>query len=336
MREILLVGSLPKLDAAEVFRTAALLGDRLQRVPDGETGSRRSVWILCQQDALAQSGGFVRTDPDKIPEHKYSIRHPFELGQRGRSPGFKMGALDYADWARASYRQFELLKADGTIPKHWRFQVCLPTPLAVINRLVVPEDQPAAYPLYHAAMKREIGAIVDAIPHKELSIQIDIAPEFGFIEGLWSSEIGSSRERMLTNIIDLSDTLPAEVELGYHLCYGDFGHKHFVEPTDMAHLVNVANVLATEGSRRIDWIHMPVPRARSDASYFEPLKSLQIGDATLFLGLVHLTDGLAGTMAQIEAAALFRPEFGIATECGWGRRTPDQIAELIELHRSIQ
>jgi methionine synthase II (cobalamin-independent) len=201
--------------------------------------------------------------------------------------------------------------------------------------MVVPPDQPTAYALYHLALKREIATIADTIPHSDLSIQIDIAPEFGFIEGIWSSEIGSSKEQMLRNITDLTDALPAAVELGYHLCYGDFGHKHFVEPTDMANLVDVANALAATGPRHIDWVHMPVPRNRSDASYFEPLNRLQIQDTTLFLGVVHLTDGLSGTQERIKAAERARRDFGIATECGWGRRTPDQVDALIELHQRI-
>ena len=33
---------------------------------------------------------------------------------------------------------------------------------------------------------------------------------------------------------------PLEVEVGYHLCYGDAGHRHFVEPRDTSRLVDVA------------------------------------------------------------------------------------------------
>ena len=235
-----------------------------------------------------------------------------------------------------SYGRFRSLKATGDIPKHWRFQVCLPTPLAVINRLVVLSDQPAAYRLYHAAMRREIAEITTEIPNAELSIQIDIAPEFGFLEGIWSSEIASSKQRMISDIVELTAKLPADVELGYHLCYGDFGHKHFVEPKDMTHLVDVANSLAAKSNHEIAWIHMPVPRDRSDREYFEPLRQLKIDRTTLFFGLIHLTDGIVGAARRIEAASQFRSDFGIATECGWGRRTPDQIEALIALHAMIK
>ena len=335
-REISLVGSIPLANAAEVFECMVPLAERLRRVPDGETGPTRSIWILCQQNALTRSGGFDAADPSKQPEHKYSIKYPFELNSRGESPGFEIGAIDYAAWAIASYARFRTLKEAGAIPRHWRFQVCLPTPLVVINRLVVPSDQPVAYRLYHAAMRREIAQITTEIPNAELSIQIDIAPEFGFLEGIWSSEIASSKQRMISDIVELTAELPADVELGYHLCYGDFGHKHFVEPKDMAHLVDVANTLAAQSNHGIAWLHMPVPRDRSDREYFEPLRHLKIDRTTLFLGLIHLTDGTVGAARRIEAASQFRSDFGIATECGWGRRTPDQIEALIALHAMVK
>src|SRR4051812_2488862 len=48
-----LVGSVPLEDSEAVFRTASrVLGDRLRRIPDGETG-KRSIWIVFQIDVLA-------------------------------------------------------------------------------------------------------------------------------------------------------------------------------------------------------------------------------------------------------------------------------------------
>src|SRR5439155_15999924 len=45
MRHVHLVGSVPLKDARDVFETvSAALGDRLKRIPDGETGER-SDWI---------------------------------------------------------------------------------------------------------------------------------------------------------------------------------------------------------------------------------------------------------------------------------------------------
>ena len=44
-RDVLLVGSVGLSNAEEVFRTAgSILGERVVRIPDGETGNARSVW----------------------------------------------------------------------------------------------------------------------------------------------------------------------------------------------------------------------------------------------------------------------------------------------------
>ena len=77
---------------------------------------------------------------------------------------------------------------------------------------------------------------------------------------------------------------------------------------------------------------MPVPRDRDDDDYFRPLQDLST-DTRLFLGLVHYTDGVEGTTRRIETAKRYVSDFGIATECGFGRRPKEQVPELLDIHR---
>ena len=56
--------------------------------------------------------------------------------------------------------------------------------------------------------------------------------------------------------------------MGCHLCYGDFQHQHFVEPSDLSVVVRMANAARKEVPRPIDYCHMPVPRNRDDEAYF--------------------------------------------------------------------
>jgi hypothetical protein len=78
---------------------------------------------------------------------------------------------------------------------------------------------------------------------------------------------------------------------------------------------------------------MPVPRDRSDDAYFAPLKSLRLPPSTqLCLGLVHYTDGVAGTKKRLATAEKFVRDFSIATECGFGRRPPETLPELLRIH----
>jgi len=80
------------------------------------------------------------------------------------------------------------------------------------------------------------------------------------------------------------------------------------------------------------WVHMAVPRDRDDEAYFEPLDGLAIADAELMLGLLHLTDGIDGAQRRIAAAEHTTADFGLATECGFGRRPLDTIPDLLDLH----
>ena len=101
-------------------------------------------------------------------------------------------------------------------------------------------------------------------------------------------------------------------------------------------MVDFANQLTTQLKHPLKWVHMPVPRERDDDAYFAPLKGLKLDPATEFyLGLVHDTDGAAGTLRRIAAAKKFVTRFGIATECGMGRRPPETIPGLLDLHREV-
>ena len=98
-------------------------------------------------------------------------------------------------------------------------------------------------------------------------------------------------------------------------------------------MVRLANALSRRVSRSIQWIHMPVPRERTDDAYFAPLRELHLRPETrLYLGLIHHSDGVDGARARIAAAEKAVAEFGIATECGMGRRDPATMSSLLKLH----
>jgi hypothetical protein len=81
---------------------------------------------------------------------------------------------------------------------------------------------------------------------------------------------------------------------------------------------------------------MPVPIDRDDAAYFAPLRDLRTPPSTcVYLGLVHAQDGTEGASRRIESAAGMLPWFGIATECGLGRRAPETLPGLLELHARV-
>jgi methionine synthase II (cobalamin-independent) len=246
------------------------------------------------------------------------------------------GPLGYARAARASYADFARLQQEGIVPASVRFQVSLPTPFAVVNAFVARPDREAVEPAYERRLLAELDEMLETIPHQALAIQWDVAIEVGVLEGVIPSLLQRPEEEILERLVRLAGRVPEDVELGFHLCYGDLGHRHFKEPEDTATLVALANALSERIERPIAWIHLPVPRDRSDDAYFTPLRALRLHPETqLYLGLVHYTDGDEGTRRRIAAAQRTVPRFGVATECGMGRRPPETIPDLLAIHAAV-
>ncbi len=249
--------------------------------------------------------------------------------------------LFYADIAKQSYADFKRLKDAGKILAGTKFQVDLVPAHSVIWLFLVDQLHAAIDPIYNDAIKREIDKIAAAIPHDELAIQFDVASAvFARLERNEASSYGKSKAEMQEAfgdiVVDLGNRVPADVDLLYHFCYGDSNHQHVVEPTDMGDMVAFANRLSRNIARPLQLIHMPVPRNRVDDAYFAPLERLVLRPETeLCLGLVHYTDGVEGTKKRLATAKKYAGNFSIATECGFGRRDPGTIADLLRIHAEI-
>ena len=130
----------------------------------------------------------------------------------------------------------------------------------------------------------------------------------------------------------LGAAVPPDVEMGYHLCYGSPRDEHLVMPKDAGILTDMSNGIVAGLSRRLDYLHLPVPKDRSDDAYFAPLTGLRLAAGTqLYLGLLH-EDDEAGDRARAAAARRVVPDFGVATECGWGRKDSARVPGLIATH----
>jgi hypothetical protein len=304
---------------------ARVLGPSLATLPDGETGTRKD-WIAWQYGVLAATPGL---EPLPVGDRGYLRRQLVRLASGRRVPVF--GALGYADAAIASYAMFERLVREGAIPAHVRFQVSLPTPLAPLTVFVAEADRAAVEPAYEARLLGELAQITSAIPHDRLAIQWDIAVEVGLVEGAWPAHFADVRAGIRDRLSRLFAAVPSDVTLGAHLCYGDFGHRHFTNPSDATILAELAGVLATL-AHPLAWLHVPIPIGWTTPAAFRPLAGLARVAPAIYLGLVHAADGLDGARARIALAREYVPRFGIATECGWGRRPPESIPALLELH----
>lgn len=341
-RGVHLVGSLPLGGAEDVFRTAsAVLGGHLRRLPDGETGER-ARWIMWQIPVLAN-----HPQLEAVPGHAnpYTGAPVFRL-RAGVDPGrLEFERIGYAAAALDSYRVFAHLKQEGVIPRHVRFQVSIPPPSAPTFALVAAESRAAVGPALERRLLAELDQIAAAVPHEELAIQWDVATEVSAWEGRQANvpeQLDVVRQGITEQLARLGMRVPADVELGYHFCYGDYQHKHSKEPDDLGTCVALSNRVSAAVTRQIQWIHMPVPIERDDEDYFTPLKDLRLHpESEVYLGLVHIRDGEKGARRRIATARRVRPEFGVATECGLGRRPPerggrpDTLDRLLQIHAAV-
>ena len=342
--ELLLVGSVPLDTAAAVMRTCGgAIGDHVAALPDGEVGDR-SIWVVCQAYRVFHEHPDLETvaRPDDPDPEKAWIPKGFSEGiwSFRTKPGVSDVAfpdLRYATWALESYDSFRRLRDAGELPADLRFQVSLPTPAGGLSFFFHdPPELERHYPAYEGAMLREVDKIAAAIPTDDLAIQWDVCWEVLEIEGAklpWA--LPHPWERYVASLAKLNGAVPEGALLGHHLCYADLGHQHYVEPKDLATCVRMAHATVAESPRPVDWIHMPVPRDRHDDAFFEPLRDLDVGDTRVFLGLIHHTDGEPGTRRRLATASKYLPRFGLATECGFGRRAPETLEELLRLHRRL-
>ena len=333
-RSVLIVGSVPLSSAEEVFEAVATeLGAFVKRIPDGETGER-SLWIVCQGEPMKNSQGLEVGGERQL---QGGIRNPRYKIKEGLKPeDVRFARLGYADHALESYGVFKRLQGLGKIPAKMRFQVSLPTPLAVVYAFFIASEVRRIWPYYERCLLAELDEITGAIPHEDLAIQIDIASEMHTLLEVPELQAAYPIGELVDAFARMGNRVPEPVDLGIHLCYGDPGHKHVREPTDTGRMVDLYHRLATAIRRPITWLHMPVPRDRGDDAYFSPLRDLQLKSGSeLYLGLVHLTDGVEGAKRRAAAAERVMSDFGIATECGFGRRPPATIPELLRLHRAV-
>jgi SAM-dependent methyltransferase len=323
----------PLANAEDVFRAlGGELGDRLRRLPDGETGPRAD-WIVWQYPVLSSRPQFEVAPP--MP-HSYRALPQLRLrtGEDGGDLTFEQ--LGYADAALSSYRTFGLLKRDGVLPRGCRFQVSLPTPLAPISAFVALADQFVAERAYEAAMVVELEQILAEIPHDQLALQWDTNIEFGMLEGdvpVWFPDVKGG---ILERLIRISRLVPPDVELGFHFCLGHDETTPRHVPADMSRMVEIANALAGSLDRPLNWVHMPVSPQRDHVLFLAPLRDLRLPSATeLYLGIVQLGEAAEDVQTRIAAAHALVGDFGIATPCGWGRLPPRELPAFMAAHAAL-
>ncbi|KAI1139218.1 hypothetical protein F5Y05DRAFT_341571 [Hypoxylon sp. FL0543] len=341
---VLMVGSVPGTSPQEVFtRLVTALPSRLQAVPDGEIGERLN-YIGWQLERFPPVTRRIELGGTPLP------------GSGSELPTFTLEDIKptaYDEVALSSYAEFKRLRQQGIIPSDVRFQIGLPSPFNVLIGHVKPELINAIEPLYEQRLAETIDHIVANILHDDVVIQWDLCFEMMALEfdrgrltnsrfQAYFPSAGGVLQGLVDRVARLCERIPRDVRIAFHLCYGDLGHKHFIDPQDTSLLVEFANALLARETigPRTEWIHLPVPKERTDSDYFAPLTSLKIDSSGskaphVYLGLVHANDE-AGTKKRIETAQATVPfPFGVATECGLGRTPPEEIDGILQICRDV-
>jgi hypothetical protein len=331
------VGSVPLPDAETVFRTlAASTAPHLKRLPDGETGIRKT-WIRFLQEVLANNPAIeVARDVPPFKFTQWDGKILREIPRLRVKPGAQIDPATvqtgYADIAIESWRLFDRLQQQGVIPAGVKFQISLPTPIAPTYNNMVPSDRPALISTLAAHLLGEVGAIARALPHDSIALQWDVCQEVIAWEGYYEPGPVDFRRETIAELIAIGDGVPASIELGYHLCYGSPADEHVIQPKDAGVMVEMANAVSTGVRRPIQFFHMPVPKPRVDDAFFAPLAGLQLQQETeLYFGLVH-RDDMAGNAARLAAARRHARVDGVATECGMARGDPECFPSLLAAH----
>jgi hypothetical protein len=172
-------GSIPLPDAETVFRTlAAATAPLLKRMPDGETGIRKT-WIRFLQQVLADNPAIeVASDVPSFKFTQWDGKVLREIPRLRVKPGAQLDPATvktgYADMAIESWRLFEHLQQEGVIPSGVKFQISLPTPNAPTYNNMVPTDRPALIPMLAADLLGEVVTIAQALPHDRIALQWDV------------------------------------------------------------------------------------------------------------------------------------------------------------------
>jgi hypothetical protein len=341
-------GSVNLPDAETVMREiSSRIPVGVRRMTDGETGER-GYWIHYQIAKFQQMAEFEQVAAFRAYETEEEAP---EMPQLRLAEGASADIIDwpnlgYADAYSASFEIFDRLQQDGTIPAGVRLQMQYPTPLASMAGTIVPGDMPAVAASYERALFADVDKALAALPHDRVAVQWDVAVEFGLLEGAMGPGSAMPLEQVTPALVRAIEQVPADVPVGMHLCYGDYGHQHFKQPESLQMQVDVVNAVVAAAGRPVNWASFTVPQGRGDADYFAPLGDLEAGPETeLYFALVpyhpsEQADGTSTAQAEHIDAALAQSAagargWGVCTECGMGRVASQDVPTLLDLHSAL-
>ena len=336
-----LTGSINQPTVDDAFR---FVGSRLQpavtRVPDGEPGDRAN-WVLTQTSHFLdnQTLDVVEVDGRRLARLLPGATAEDVDVPPVRLPGPRGGRPTGGSGTRAIAAE---LAPDS------KFLVSIPTPFNAVNFFVEFDSQVEVARAYEKPLRDSVEAIQAAIPHEDLVIQWDLPVEDATVEG-WFPNPYNDFEEIYAVTARPASWVHDDVELTFHLCYGDskFGASPFmgdppdelaaarggrhVYPRDASTIVAVSNGLSRHVPRRIDAIQAATVTTWNKLAHWQPLANLAHRAGHRVLPRVGARRGRRrGARYRAALAAKFLDGFGLSTECGLGRHSPEQLDKVAD------
>ena len=337
---VYLVGSVPMANAEQVFRTvSAAFGAKLKRIPDGETGER-SDWItwlrpvFSENPAFELSGEIFRLHETAPPIRRYTLRPGYSVKD------VRIDNLFYADIAAALLSDLQGAQGCREIPAGTRFQVDLVPAHSVIWLFLVDELHAPIDPIYNEALKHEIDKIAAAIPHRNWRSSSTWRRRCSRACSASRSAATAARKAEMQETFQQYPDRSRQSGAGRHRAPVPSVLRRFQSsPRGRADRHGRHGGFHQPDHRR----HQAADQPRAHAGAARPigrrlLRSARVicrlrSETELCLGLVHYTDGHRRDQAAARhGAQVCCTAFSIATECGFGRRKPETIPELLRIH----
>jgi hypothetical protein len=354
-REIFLVGSIR--DRGEPVQPADAVFDAYVRnnvaslmryVPDGEqTGWAPGVSLRVYDEELFEPTGAAFPLTRRPTTFFDRPRTQYALREGRTTEDIAAVELGIADVAAHSYESFKKLKDAGKFSSDARFAATLAGPGTLFARAALPLK--TLRPLILEVFVAEIRRIVAAIPSEDLAVQLDLAaePEYeevrrrpdAFDNNSYAYHQDWDLESTSSMIMEIANTLPEPVHLGFHLCA--MYHIDESQGQDLNVHVDWANAICAKAARAVNYIHIPTVPSHT-ASDFAVLDRLALHRETrLELGVIHIENGIDGARGLVNAAAESYPEFGVSAFCGLAQPSrkeysaPHSLDEILQLHREV-
>jgi len=258
---VLLVGSVPLETAKAVMALCAReLAGQLDFLSDGETGFRQE---FIQGMALTTFYGHPDLETVQRPAQGWRPRGYNDLWKFRvrRGAQLRFDHLQYAADAIKSYDDFCTLRAEGLIGPNTRFMVALP--LAETGAMpfgATLDDSTKLHDAFQEALIRETERIAQNVSANDLVIQWDCPIETINVAGrdIGRKDQSEPLQRFLDSLAAVAMNVPASAFMGVHLCYGNLGERHVLEPTDLSVCVTMANAACALVGRQIDYFHSAI------------------------------------------------------------------------------